>query len=345
MLSPLPPLKTGEFQITLTITETGVLSGKPSLYYTLSDGTTVGISLTGSDKTWSGKSFIESTAPEGITTFSFLVADAAGNIGTTIVSGASFNIDTTIYVSSGGVVSNSDGTEVDILAYATSENVNIKIAEPSNSAIISQAVDKITDDRAVKPTGVYRDIKAISHNSGQQIKTFDKYLTITIPYSDTDNNGIIDGTNIDKSLLKMFYLDETNMKWMLIENSKDNPWKNNITAEVNHCTIFTIMSFSPSPLSAAFGYPNPCYVKKDGYLRISNIPLTAKNVKIYIYNIAGELVRTLKEPNEIETLAGTKIGKWDGRNEDAEMVASGIYIYLIKSDGEKPKSEKVAIFW
>jgi len=345
-LSELAPLKTGEFQINLTITDTNNISQIPNLYYTLSDGTTSSISLTGSDKNWTGKLYIESTMPEGKATFSVSVVDAAGNIGTTIISGTSSYIDTTIYISSGGIVSNSDGTKINVQSYAVSENVNIKITEPFNSTTIYRADTKILDDKAIKLTGIYKEIKATGDNTGQQINLFDKPLTITIPYSDTDQNGILDGTNINETFLKMFYLDETNMKWVLINNSKDNPNDNNVTSEVNHLTIFTIMPISsPTSLKTVFGYPNPCYASKDRYLRISNIPLTAQNVKIYIYNIAGELVRTLEESDEIETQVGSKVGKWDGRNENNEMVASGIYIYMIKSEGEKPKTEKIAIFW
>lgn len=67
-------------------------------------------------------------------------------------------------------------------------------------------------------------------------------------------------------------------------------------------------------------------------------------MKVYIYNVAGELVRILEEGDEIEELAGSKLARWDGRNENNEMVASGVYIYLIKSEGSK-KIEKIAIFW
>ena len=101
----------------------------------------------------------------------------------------------------------------------------------------------------------------------------------------------------------------------------------------------------PQDLSESFGYPNPCYMNRDGYLRISNVPLNSVNTKISIYNLAGELVKTLKEGEGIEIQTGSKIGRWDGKNENDEKAASGIYIYLIKSDNMKSKTEKIAIFW
>jgi hypothetical protein len=97
-------------------------------------------------------------------------------------------------------------------------------------------------------------------------------------------------------------------------------------------------------LRAVSGYPNPCYFKQHGYVTISNIPVDANNVNIYIYNLAGELVYRLTEGEEIEVQSDSKVGRWDGRNENNEMVASGIYIYLVKTENGK-KSEKIAVYW
>ena len=105
-----------------------------------------------------------------------------------------------------------------------------------------------------------------------------------------------------------------------------------------------IFSISQTDYNTSFGYPNPCYLETAGYVRISNIHSYAADVKIYIYNIAGELVRELGAGNGVETYGGMQIGKWDGRNNDGEKAASGVYIYLIKGD-ENPKTGKVAILW
>jgi len=60
-------------------------------------------------------------------------------------------------------------------------------------------------------------------------------------------------------------------------------------------------------------------------------------VKLYIYNIAGELVRTIDE--------GTKTGgfyyyvEWDGKNKDGASCASGVY-FLIPKVGDKKALDK-----
>jgi hypothetical protein len=342
---PPPPLKTGRFEIRLEITSDTEIIEAPKLYYTLPDGSNIEIRLTGSNKNWSGSSYIETVTPNGTARFNLSVIDAAGNTGTEITAGGSFEIDTTINKAIGGVSSNSDGTIVKIPADAVSQDINIKITKPELSKTI-EADNKAIDDKGMKPIKISYEIRAIAETTNNEINNFNKPITISISYPDENDDGIIDGRNIREDGLKMFYLDEWAKKWVLIEDSYVDVNENNVNAETSHLSIYAIMQLSSSgSLWQVFAYPNPCYIKRDGYLRISNIPLSAQDVKIFIYNIAGELVRTLEEGGGIESLVGSKIGKWDGRNENNEKCASGIYIYLIKSSGQKPKTEKVAIFW
>ncbi|MCD6232343.1 S8 family serine peptidase [Candidatus Aerophobetes bacterium] len=103
-----------------------------------------------------------------------------------------------------------------------------------------------------------------------------------------------------------------------------------------------------SPLTAKFSlkvflpiitYPNPCH--PDEELKIANIPLSS-NIKVYIYNISGELVRTLKE-KEIKQEGGSLTAIWDCKNEIGEKVRRGIYIYLIMKGNTTQKTGKIAI--
>jgi len=51
-------------------------------------------------------------------------------------------------------------------------------------------------------------------------------------------------------------------------------------------------------------------------------------VKIVVYNILGQRVRVLKDEQEEK---GYKSVTWDGRNQKAEEVGSGIYFYKIQT--------------
>ncbi|MCK4618279.1 T9SS type A sorting domain-containing protein, partial [Candidatus Aerophobetes bacterium] len=87
-------------------------------------------------------------------------------------------------------------------------------------------------------------------------------------------------------------------------------------------------------------YPNPCYPNKGQIVTTSNLPLTSE-VKIYIYDLGGNLIRTLGE-SEINIEGGSKTATWDCRNDNGEVVARGIYICFIPSASEK-KTGKIAI--
>ncbi len=72
-------------------------------------------------------------------------------------------------------------------------------------------------------------------------------------------------------------------------------------------------------------------------------PGKSGNVKFVIYNVAGEKVRTIDEGNR----AGGKIyySEWDGKNDNGERCASGVYFMLTFVNGEKlgSKALKMAI--
>ncbi|MEK7813766.1 MAG: FlgD immunoglobulin-like domain containing protein, partial [Candidatus Desantisbacteria bacterium] len=77
-------------------------------------------------------------------------------------------------------------------------------------------------------------------------------------------------------------------------------------------------------------YPNP----STGEVWIPYRLAAASDVKITIYNVAGELIRTLELGEQsAEEHIGNDAAKWDGRTQSGEQVASGIYIYLFRAGG------------
>lgn len=100
------------------------------------------------------------------------------------------------------------------------------------------------------------------------------------------------------------------------------------TTVVNKAAIPTAFALHPN-------YPNP-------FNPVTNIafglPVDSK-VSLKIYNIAGQLVRTLVN----ETMsAGNHTVTWDGANSSGEKVASGIYFYKLNA-GEFSKTMKMVM--
>ncbi|MHB9155203.1 MAG: hypothetical protein ACYC5N_05845 [Endomicrobiales bacterium] len=348
-LTPAPPLKSGAFQVTLTIDSLNDIAGKPGLSYRLPDGTDVALDLSGSNKTWSAGSYIESTAPEGTATFSFSAVDVINQAGSGITAGRTFSIQTTLEAAAGGTVSNRDRVSVYVPPGAATENLNIRITSPAaGDAALTAANARLSDDtgaRRIRTAALERQFTAQGAVSGSAITRFTQPVTISLPYPDDDNDGLVDGTALNERGLRVFYLNEAGNEWVLEPAATVDAAANIVSAPVNHFSVFTLMALErPAMVSEAFVYPNPCSLNRDSYLRIGNIPLDARNVKVYIYTPALELVRTLEEGRGIEDQAYSRVARWDGRNENNEKVASGVYLCLIKSDGGK-KIEKAAVFW
>jgi len=91
-----------------------------------------------------------------------------------------------------------------------------------------------------------------------------------------------------------------------------------------------------------YNYPNP--FKNETYFtfRLTQIP---DDFKIMIYTVAGRKIREMVVPPSQLKHDFNKI-HWDGRDEDGDLVASGVYLYrLVMKKGEKVEriTEKLAI--
>lgn len=244
-------------------------------------------------------------------------------------------ISTLIYKTKGGTVTGSDGkTKLEIPANVLPENAFITISQP-DIAVTSY-------DHSVSPiNGTIREFLISAVSDGKQINTFNNDLMVTIPYIDDDQNGIVDNANNKVNSLKMAYWNDTVGVWRFTDNSYVQASSNTVTSGVRYLSKLSLMSYSPAELQNVYNWPNPCYPLRGQMVKFVNLPLNS-DITIEIYSIAGELVRTLKEGEEIEMLTGTQSANWDCKNESDELVASGVYIYAIKSNNDK-KTGKIAI--
>jgi flagellar hook assembly protein FlgD len=91
----------------------------------------------------------------------------------------------------------------------------------------------------------------------------------------------------------------------------------------------------PTAFSLNANYPNPF----NPTTNISfGLPVDSK-VSLKIYNVAGQLVRTLVNETMV---AGTHTVTWDGANSNGEKVASGIYFYKLNA-GDFSKTMKMVM--
>ena len=95
--------------------------------------------------------------------------------------------------------------------------------------------------------------------------------------------------------------------------------------------------YSVDDFSSATSYnltkrPNPCYVNENTEITISYIIPKPCRIKIEIYNIRGELVKTLI--NDYQN-AGEHELTWNGKTENGDKVSSGVYLYKLETENKK----------
>ena len=94
--------------------------------------------------------------------------------------------------------------------------------------------------------------------------------------------------------------------------------------------------------TAAFGGATT-YVTRGTLLKYHLPPGKSGSVKFVVYNLAGEKVRTVSDG--VRAGGGMYYSEWDGKNDNNQDVASGVYFLLTYVDGEKlgAKAHKLAV--
>ena len=126
---------------------------------------------------------------------------------------------------------------------------------------------------------------------------------------------------------------------LVVKDDKENEWKKEIEISV----ISVSKTLSPKiteETKVLQNYPNPFNPE-------TWIPFSLKEkarVTIKIYNLTGQLIRTLdlgeREAGEYTTK--DKAAYWDGHNDEGEEIASGIYFYQLKA-GDKVFTKKMVV--
>ncbi len=106
-----------------------------------------------------------------------------------------------------------------------------------------------------------------------------------------------------------------------------------MTARINHFSLFQVGQVpAATNTGSARVFPNPYYTGRDGYATIDNVPAGAR---IRIFTLRGEQVLD-------QVANGAGLLTWSGTNGSGRAVASGVYIIMVESGGDK-KIMKLAL--
>lgn len=184
---------------------------------------------------------------------------------------------------------------------------------------------------------------------------FDDDAQITLNYSDnlinSDSEYLTYGSKppVKEETLKIYYLHEDTGKWIPLESEVDID-NNTVSADLRHFSIYTLMGSPTYDVENAHPYPVP--YKPSERPEIFNNTIRAgitftglpSQCNIEIYTITGRLVKSLHHSDEHLSAAGQpgNFYWYPVKNEYDELIASGLYIYFIKSESSS-KSGKLMI--
>ncbi|HOW27360.1 MAG TPA: FlgD immunoglobulin-like domain containing protein [Elusimicrobiota bacterium] len=218
--------------------------------------------------------------------------------------------------------------------------------------------------------------KAVRLASTPQVDPFSSFYDIFLPAGirhslkkDAKITLKYDDSVTDPSALNVYFFDTNNNVFLLeAKNRKVDSVNKTVTVGVSHASTFVILASSASIIGASsytgteiilYNFPNPFDLKNktvtlanpgssaasqtiEGTMIRAAIPWgITGTMKFEIYNIAGELVRTLtaEAPN-----GGTYYYiTWDGKNDGGGKVASGVYIARFTIGGHHPRFFKMAV--
>ncbi len=92
-----------------------------------------------------------------------------------------------------------------------------------------------------------------------------------------------------------------------------------------------------------YNYPNPFNQKTNFTFILSAVP---EELSIRIYAVSGRLLRVIKRISDELSVGFNKSIEWDGRDEDGDLVANGVYLYkvVLKKNGKsETTTNKLAI--
>jgi len=223
--------------------------------------------------------------------------------------------------STGGVVALADGgptvgsTRITFPAGAVS----------GNSSVYIEQLDPADTARVPRPNGGAGPVAAYEFEAS--VRQFNKPIELTLRYLDVTGpkgipDGVVDGTTIDASTLRVFWWD--GFAWRLIGGEVDLV-NHTVTAKTSHFSTYALFpSAGSEPVAAAYR-PLEKLITPNGdgindFADFSGLS-SEKDFEIRIFDVTGRRIRTIRD---------TEL--WDGKDDNGRIVENGVYIYQYRAD-------------
>jgi hypothetical protein len=183
-------------------------------------------------------------------------------------------------------------------------------------------------------------------------KPFARSGTLSMPYKDSNSDGILDGSNppVRVDAMRPWLLDEALVMWTKLPASSLSQGARNISVALLTPGVYALLGMVDDSVKDTYAFPVPFRpggpnagpgpgqtgTEADG-ITFTNVPQVGH---IEIYTPDGRLVKKLEIP------AGLVLPKlkWDVRTASGERAASGVYLWRVVSDGNS-KTGKLMVIW
>ena len=236
-----------------------------------------------------------------------------------------------------------------------------KMAEPLYSAYYNFSSEVLNDERVIVMMGCYEiytwNYASVSELTGPEQGLAGEVITFSVTASDPDadsvsvridwGDGEISGwTELQLSPLQFemsHTWDETGQYEIQVQSADHwhfiNPQCHNSVSEWSEPFIITInptsISIGPDPFvnpkAQISIHPNP--FKTSTTISLS-VPAHCKPITISIFNIKGQIIKTLVSNNSFV---------WNGKDEAGKNLASGVYFCRINSSGKFSTIQKIIL--
>lgn len=164
-----------------------------------------------------------------------------------------------------------------------------------------------------------------------------------------DENNAVDLSSAFRSAANSYQAGE--VRWKLAEQPTGpgsltvRAWdvlNNSATAELT----YLVAEAQTLSLRNVYNYPNPMSRQTRFVFEHNQLPGTPAQVQLRIYTLNGRPVRTLESEEALPSgtlTAGPVQIAWDGRDEDGDRLATGVYLYKLRVEVESAEGGKQVV--
>ncbi|MCR4295579.1 MAG: hypothetical protein NUW21_08595, partial [Elusimicrobia bacterium] len=170
---------------------------------------------------------------------------------------------------------------------------------------------------------------------GPEGTTFEKPVTVTIPYKNSDLNGAPAQT------LRLYYWNPQRQDWELVEDSRPDPAQQVVIAQLSHFSEYQVMgigqaaSVAPAAIDDfsmrdAYAFPNPS--RNGAVVTFRMQPGLADSVEVRVYDVSG---RRIHSSSNFRFIGAFNDGNGKGTQNtydhawDVSGIGSGVYAYVM----------------